>query len=108
MGSARSLQCEWILGETTYLHCPALPSEVLEALRNFFMENCGLVREGGGNGHLPIASLACWEKQPAQFWVREDPSAQMEVHVCASCPAGCGSGADSYFLHPSVYLYVFG
>lgn len=71
MGSARSLQCEWILGETTDLHCFGLPLEMLAVLRNFFTENCGLVGVGRGNGYLPrmFASLECWENQPPQFWV---------------------------------------
>lgn len=47
-GSARSLHCEWILGETTDLHRPGLPLEMLAVPRNFFTENCSLVGVGRG------------------------------------------------------------
>lgn len=32
----------------------------------------------------------------------------LQIQVCAGCPVGLGSGADSCFFLPSVYLYVFG
>lgn len=54
------------------LRCLGLPLEILAVLRNFSAESCGHV--GGGQGGAAIyprmfASLGCWEKQPAQFWV---------------------------------------
>lgn len=57
MVSARSLQCKWILGETTDLHCPGLSLEMLAVLRNFFKENSGLV--GVGRGEWLFTQDAC-------------------------------------------------
>lgn len=57
---------------------------------------------GGGQGEMTIypGCLHPWNAGKSNLpnsgsWGA--PSPQLEVHVCASCPAACGSGADSYF-----------
>lgn len=67
---------------------------------------------GGGQRGMAVyprflASLGCWDKQPAQFWVMGS-SFSPASGVCAGCPVALGPGADSCFLLPAVYLYVFG
>lgn len=90
---------------------------MLAVLRNFSTESCGHARVGRGGGIAMgqrgtaiyprlFALLGLWEKHPAQFWVTgSSSSATGDACVLA---AMLGSGADSCFLLPSVYLYVFG
>lgn len=93
------------------LRCLGLPLEILVVLRNFSAESCGHVGVGRGERPFTPGCLHPWGAGKSSLpssgsWGA--PSPQLEVHVCASCPLGLGSGADSCFLRPSVYLYVFG
>lgn len=66
---------------------------------------CCAGAEANGCSPRVVCIPGAWEKQILD---REELLLCRLRYVCADCPAGLGSGADSCFFLPSVYLYVFG